>query len=208
MKRWLWIPVWLLGLASTALAQETLYIGHAPKLVNITFESNADLEIIVGTCHAASGEIQADFTKGSGSVKIAVPVAALKTGIDMRDEHLRSAGWLDAEKFPNLSFESKSVKPVEGKPGQIEVAGDFTMHGVSKPLTLVMEWKELPAEAAKKLMLPEGKVVRFTGQFSVKLSDHGVKIPDMAGGKVADEVSIKLALFASTAKPEAAPHKK
>src|SRR6185503_6948292 len=90
--------------------EATFYVGHHPKFVNITFESQADIETIVGTTNKAKGEIKADLEKAAGSVSISVPVASMKTGIDMRDEHLRSDQWVDAKKFPDLTFVSKKVE--------------------------------------------------------------------------------------------------
>src|SRR5258706_7210802 len=91
----------LLAFARAAAPDETTYyVGHHPKYVNITFESEADIENIVGTTNKATGEIKADLEKGTGSVSITVTVASMKTGIDMRDEHLRSEMWLNAAKFP------------------------------------------------------------------------------------------------------------
>jgi len=76
------------------------------------------------------------------------------------------------------------------------------MHGVSKEMTVTVEWKELPAEAAKKGGFPDGRWLKFSTEFRVKLSDHGVKVPDGVGSKVEDAWAVKMAIFASTAKPE------
>jgi polyisoprenoid-binding protein YceI len=60
--------------------------------------------------------------------------AGLWTGEPERDAHLKSADFLDAEKFPTLTFRSQSVEltgPVDAR-----VHGDVTIRGVTKPLTL------------------------------------------------------------------------
>lgn len=188
----------LLGSAAGA-DEETYHVGHHPKFVNITFESHADLETTIGTTNLASGEIRADLEKGTGSVSIRVPVASLKTGIDLRDEHLRSEHWLDTKKFPEISFQSKKVRRQKDR---LEVTGDFTMHGVSKEMTVNVEWRDLPDAAVKKAKFPDGRWLKFSGEFQVKLSDFGVKIPDLAVGKLTDEWTVKMAIFASTAKIE------
>jgi polyisoprenoid-binding protein YceI len=179
--------------------KEKYLIGHHPKFVNISFESQADIETILGTTNQASGEVTFDPDSGSGSVSIAVPVASLKTGIDLRDEHLRSEMWLDAKKFPQITFVSKRTqKAAEG----VQVTGEFTLHGVSHEITVPVQWKRIPPDLAKKGGFPEGKWVRFKSDFSIKLSDFGVKVPEGAAGKVSDTWKVQLSIFASTAQPQ------
>ena len=197
------LAIALAGLAFVPAADETtFYVGHHPKFVNITFESQADIETIVGTTNVAKGTVKADLEKGTGSVSLTVPVASMKTGIDMRDEHLRSDKWLDAAKFADITFFSKKVERDGDAKNRVKATGDFTMHGVSKEMTVTVEWKELPAEAAKKGGFPDGRWLKFSTEFRVKLSDHGVKVPDGVGSKVEDAWAVKMAIFASTAKPE------
>ena len=116
------------GLAFAPAPDETTFhVGHHEKFVNITFESQADIETIVGTTNKAKGTVKADLDKGIGSVSITVPVASMKTGIDLRDEHLRSEHWLNAQKFPEITFTSKKVEPVKNSKSRVKVTGDFTM---------------------------------------------------------------------------------
>jgi polyisoprenoid-binding protein YceI len=197
----------LAGLASAPRADETtFYVGHHPKFVNITFESQADIETIVGTTNKAKGMVKADMEKGTGSVSLSVPVASLKTGIDMRDEHLRSEMWMDEKKFPEITFVSKKVAKDEDAKNRVKATGDFTMHGVSKEMTVTVEWKELKAEDIARAKFPEGRWLKFSMEFPVKLSDHGVKIPEMGFGKVSETWNVKMTIFAGTAKIE--PEKK
>ena len=201
----------LLTILSAALAglafgpspdETTFYVGHHTKFVNITFESQADIETIIGTTMVAKGTIKADLEKGTGSVTLSVPVASMKTGIDMRDEHLRSKDWLDAAKFPDITFVSKKVEAAKDAKNRVTVTGDFSMHGVTKEMTVTVEWKELPAEAVQKAKFPEGRWLKYSTEFDVKLSDHGVKIPDFVVGKVSETWKVKISLFAGTAKVE------
>ncbi len=68
------------------------------------------------------------------SVKADVQTTSIDTGNEKRDEDLRSANFFDTVKFPGITFQSKSIKAT-GK-DTADVLGDFTMHGVTKPLTL------------------------------------------------------------------------
>jgi len=178
-------------------ADKTYYFGTSAQRTNITFESTTDFEVILGTANQADGMIRADLEKGTGSVEISVPVASLRTGIELRDEHMRSAGWLDAEKYPQISFTSDNVK--QGDDGLWKAVGTFSLHGVSKPLAADVEVREIPAELASKAGLEAGDWLRISTAFEVKLSDFGVKIPDMAAAKVNDTWKIKVLAFTNSA---------
>ena len=68
------------------------------------------------------------------SVEINVPVDTVSTTSAKLDGELKGADWLDAGKFPTMTFKSTSVKPTGED--EADVAGDLTLHGVTKPLTL------------------------------------------------------------------------
>lgn len=178
-------------------AQAKKYTFDVPeKLVNIQFESEMEVEDILGTSNTISGEL--DFQgENRGTFRFAVPIKTLRTGIDLRDDHLRSAYWLDGDKFPNVTFEGRGIKSV-GR-NKYEVSGTFTLHGVSKSRTITIRAQEIEGARAKKLGLaetPDGSWLRIRGSFPVKLSEHGVQIPDMAAAKVNDKWTVKVSLFA------------
>src|SRR5258708_8314846 len=56
--------------------------------------------------------------------------ASIETGDAQRDAHLRSADFLDVEKFPTLSFKSEQIRIV--RDGELAVEGDLTIHGVTR----------------------------------------------------------------------------
>lgn len=73
----------------------------------------------------------ADVTKST--VSVVIKAASIDTGIDRRDTHLRTPDFFDAEKFPEITFQSKRIV----KKGKMLVAyGTFTMHGVAKEIEL------------------------------------------------------------------------
>ncbi|MGI8431752.1 MAG: YceI family protein, partial [Chthoniobacterales bacterium] len=78
------------------------------------------------------------------SIVVQIQVASIDTKIKKRDEHLRSADFFDAEKFPEIVFRSRSVKQTAADAG--EISGELTMHGVTRPITLRV--KVEPAKAA------------------------------------------------------------
>ena len=94
-----------------------------------SFFSTTPLEDITGISNAVKGKITfdvADINTLKGSVSI--PVATIKTGIDLRDEHLRSDNWLDATSYPEITFVIKKVGDVKVSVDnklQAKVTGDF-----------------------------------------------------------------------------------
>src|SRR5580698_5141861 len=68
------------------------------------------------------------------SVQLTADVRSINTGIDARDNHLKSAAFFDAANDTSLSFKSTSWKHTDGK--NYVVTGDLTLHGVTKPVTL------------------------------------------------------------------------
>ena len=85
--------------ASARAATETFHFGLEPRYTNILFESKTDLEDILGHTNQISGDLTFDETKGIGAVVVEIPVASLRTGIKLRDRHLKNKWWLNAIAF-------------------------------------------------------------------------------------------------------------
>ncbi len=73
-----------------------------------------------------------DYTKVRGEVRI--DVASLSTKTEQRDNHLRSADFFDAEKFPYMTFKVTGVEPLDGD--TFLVKGDLTIKTTTRPITL------------------------------------------------------------------------
>ena len=71
------------------------------------------------------------------SVEVTIDAASVDTSQPQRDEHLRSADFLDAEHYPTLTFTSTSVT-LDGD--DWKVAGDLTVHGTTRPVVLAVEF--------------------------------------------------------------------
>jgi len=85
-----------------------------------------------------TGTIQYDEANPEqSSVEVSIKTARIDTGVKMRDDDLRSPNFFDAEKYPEITFKSKSVKTT-GK-NTADVTGDLTMHGVTKEVVLKVE---------------------------------------------------------------------
>ena len=92
---------------------------------------------VKGTFKGLSGVLTLDESEPTRSrVEASIPIAGLSTCDEQRDGHLKSADFLDVEKFPTITFKSTGVKP-SGNGG--EVTGELTIHGVAQPVTLEVE---------------------------------------------------------------------
>jgi polyisoprenoid-binding protein YceI len=185
-----------------SLAAVKYHFGVSTPRTNIAFESRAELETIIGSSNELSGFAELDEKAGTISAELSVPVKSLKTGIDLRDEHLRSDAWLDADKFPNLVFKTTKAAKKKGEENIYVVDGDFTMHGKTKSISVEVKVKKISDEVVKKTRMEPGQWMKFSTSFTVKLSDFGVTIPEHVGPKVDDAWTVKFDAFASTVKGE------
>jgi polyisoprenoid-binding protein YceI len=130
--------------------------------------------------------------------KISVSTASIKTGIDLRDEHLRSENWLDASKYPEITFTIKKVtdiKQLADNKFELKVIGDFTLKGVTKEITANATLTYLDESEQTKLRAP-GDLLGVQATFKVKLSDFGVT-NKIVGQKVAEEVEVSVNMVGS-----------
>jgi polyisoprenoid-binding protein YceI len=78
------------------------------------------------------------------SVRASVDINTLSTGDEQRDGHLKSADFFEAAKYPDMTFQSTSVK--RKGDGEYEVLGDLTIHGVTKPVVFAVEGPSAPGK--------------------------------------------------------------
>lgn len=84
-------------------------------------------------------EVKMTATKDDFSdakVELSGEVSSINTANEMRDNHLKSADFFDAEKFPKFTFVSKSFTKVPKSKNEYKVVGDLTLHGVTKEVTM------------------------------------------------------------------------
>ncbi|MBC7779032.1 MAG: polyisoprenoid-binding protein [Proteobacteria bacterium] len=86
-----------------------------------------------GQFNKTTGKLVLDAKAGTGSLDVTVDAASVATGDPALEKHLRAADFFDVQKFPTLTFKSKSMKFDGGKP--VSVSGDFTLLGVTRPIT-------------------------------------------------------------------------
>jgi polyisoprenoid-binding protein YceI len=178
--------------ASSAFAQaKTFKIDDSGN--NIQFESDAPLEKFTGKTTKASGEITVDPAKPAGAKgTIKVPVDSIKTGVELRDEHLRGDTWLDAKKNPNAEFTITKISGVDKLKANdavdATVTGRFTIHGVTKEVTATAKVRYTPGTKDK---------LRIQASFVIKLEDHKIEVPAIVKLKVSPDINVKVDLVAT-----------
>ncbi len=181
-------------LPSDGLPGAKYEFGKKVQLTTLVATSRTQIETILTTCTSIHGFIGYDKEGGLAATRLHIPVAQLKTGDKARDEHLRSAGWLDEKSHKMIAFESRKTSKKDAKTWSVE--GTFTLKGVPKPLTLDVTVQEIPAETMKAANWGDKPGLRVEGDFQVKLSDFGVKISEPATGKVNDTLDVHVFLIA------------
>lgn len=136
--------------------------------------------ILFSVSHMGFSTWYGDFTGASGSLTldpkavsharfdITVPVASIATTNTKLDGELRSAQWLDAARYPDISFRSASV--VQTGHNTARVTGALTLHGVTRPVTLAVSFN-----GAGVNPLDHAYTVGFNATGTIKRSDFGVK---------------------------------
>ncbi|MEN9699875.1 MAG: hypothetical protein RLZZ301_1073 [Bacteroidota bacterium] len=119
----------------------------------------------------------ADFS--DATITLTADAASVNTGIEMRDNHLKTADCFDVEKFPKITFKSTSVKKAKGN--NLVIVGDLTMHGVTKSVTFA----GVHTGNSKNYKGTEVAGLQITG--SVKRSEFGMG--EVSPG-LADEVKL------------------
>lgn len=191
----------LLGINLTA---QTFSVDTKDGRNQASFISDAPFEKIVGLANGLDATVMLNINeitqKPIGKVK--VPIKNIKTGIDLRDEHLRSEMWLHADKFPYAEFQltgiksSSSQKLNDGERVKATLIGKFSVHGITIDVEVPATLAYFKESQRTKVKTP-GNLLVANAEFDIKLSDYGIQIPDMVVGKVSDNVKITTSFVAS-----------
>lgn len=175
----------VLAISSAALAADEFKIDPNHSSINFAV-AHMGVSTVLGRFTAFEGKIvydDKDVTKSS--VNVTIKTASINTDVTARDNDLRSDHYFDVEKFPEITFQSKSVE----KSGNGLVAhGTLTIRGIAKDVDIPFEMKG-PADAGK------GKVMGAHGSVTIKREDFGVgKASPMIGGDVKIDLYVEARL--------------
>lgn len=127
---------------------------------------------------------------GTPSVSATIDVNSIDTRNEQRDAHVRSADFFDAENHPTATFVSTGVRP-DGD--DYVVDGDFTLKGVTKPVSLKLEYNGVNPG------MGQGPVAGFEASVVLNRKDFGIDIEmplETGGTVVGDKVTITLEIEA------------
>jgi len=155
--------------------------GHSNVLFRI---QHFGVSNFYGRFNSVGGEVTWDSAKPeASSISIEIDAASIDTNDKKRDEHIRGVDFLSAKEFPTLTFKSKSVAK---KGDKLEVVGDLTMHGVTKPVTALVT---ITGEGETMYGYRAG----FETSFDIKRSEFGVSgVP----GGVGEDIHVIVAIEA------------
>ncbi|GLU56557.1 YceI family protein [Dyadobacter frigoris] len=121
-----------------------------------------------------------DFS--DASFELTAKTGSINTGVDRRNEHLKSPDFFDATANPELTFKSTGVKKTGTD--KYQLTGDLTMHGVTKPVTLELWYRGTITNPMNKKA-----VAGFRATGSIKRADFGIG-PKFAPPMLSEEVTI------------------
>lgn len=145
---------------------------------------------VTGRFNDFDAVIHLDRTNAANSsVEFTIQATSVDTGNKNRDEHLRTADFFDVAKFPTISFKSVSIK--ERSKDLYDVTGDFTMHGVTKRLTLPVQFLGFGRGPGG------GEKAGFEIETTINRKDYGVvwnRALDEGGVLLGDDVKVTINL--------------
>lgn len=150
------------------VAAETYVIDTKGMHASINFEiPHLGYSLLTGRFNRFSGKFNYDRDKPSASsVSVVIETGSVDSNHAERDKHLRGKDFLNSKKYPEATFVSSSFK--EDDSGGIVMMGDFTLNGISKPLTIRM------SKVGEGEDPWGGYRMGFSGKTSFLLTDFGI----------------------------------
>ena len=180
--------------ASPALAADNFVVdkGHSEA----SFQVRHFVSKVRGRFTDFAGNIQVDKANPEkSSVEYTIKTTSIDTANERRDGHLRSADFFDVEKNPEITF--KSSKVVAKGQDRYDVTGTFTLHGVSKEITV-------PVAFLGFAKTKQGEKAGFEVTTTVNRKDYGIvwnQAMDAGGFVLGDEVTVAINIEAGNRPP-------
>nr|WP_320191360.1 YceI family protein [uncultured Desulfobacter sp.] len=136
MKKMITYIIVAFAVFTTSVFAQTWTVDPAHTSADFSIEHMA-ISRVTGSFNQVTGQLIFD-TEGRHpqSVKISIDVSSIDTGVDKRDEHLKSPDFFDVKTYPTMTYTSENITP-QGE-GRYKVVGTLNMHGVSKQVTLAV----------------------------------------------------------------------
>lgn len=170
----------LVGFAGLANADQTFNTKGKNKVHFVA-------KITAGTFDVKTSEVKGSIVlDDSGKLikasDVVVPVKSLDSGMSVRNDHMQNK-YLEVEKFPEIVFSFKDAK-VDLQPGSSHtIPGEFTIHGVKKPITV-----------DAKITRSSDKKIEVKAQFPLNILDYGIEQPKFAVVKMDPSIQVDVEL--------------
>jgi polyisoprenoid-binding protein YceI len=194
-SRLLWSLTALALLASASIASAaTTEFKIDPNHSIVGFSIRHFFSRVQGRFKDFSGTIQFDDKNpASSSVDVTIQASSITTENDRRDGDLRSPNFFSVDSFPTITFKSTKVTPAGEN--AFKVDGDFTMHGVTKPVTLDVSFLGMGKVSMGGRM---GRTIAgFEGKTTLNRKDYGIiwnQTLDQGGTMLGDDVAIAITI--------------
>ncbi len=186
----------MLGLAVLAMLGSTLTPFHAqgvtyrvdPVHSSIVFRvKHMNTAFVYGRFNRFSGTLVVDEKNPErSSVQLEIDLNSVDTGNSQRDDHLRNPDFFNTRQFPKATFKSTRVRKINDT--TVEVQGNLTLRGVTKPLTVRVTF-------TGKGRNPRGQeIIGFETTFTIKRSAFGINYG--LNGGLSDEVRVTISVEA------------
>jgi polyisoprenoid-binding protein YceI len=159
-----------------------------PRHTFPSFEINhMGFSIQRGRFNQTNGKVLLDPESATGSIQIAIETASISTGLAELEEHLRGKDFLDAKRYPQITFFSNKLS--FNKDQLTSADGILTLHGISKPVHLAVDHFYCGMN-----MITMKNTCGANATTTIKRSDFGV---DKYAPKLANEVNIAIQIEAT-----------
>ena len=194
MRRWLLIALFALLSVSFAAAEvQTWNIDPNHSAAQFSVR-HMGISTVRGAFTKVKGSAAFDPADPSkSSIEATIDATSVDTRVEMRDKDLRSPNFFDVEKFPTITFKSKSV--TANGDGKLKITGDLTIKGVTKEVVLDVDGPSSPIKAQNG-----GERMGASATTKINRKDFGV---NGAAAAVGDEITITLDV--ELVKPAPAP---
>lgn len=183
------IPL-LVGLSMLTTAQEVEPVNESSFQIDPVHST-----AIFKAHHLGAGMFYGRFNDVTGTILIdegmpvfdvTIDINSVDTNSEKLDGHLKSPDFFNVVEFPAMRFKSSSAKKIGDE--KYEVVGDITIHGVTKPLTVLMA-------KTGQVSNRRGELIGFETEFNITRSEFGMSY-GVDNGVLSDEITVIVALEA------------
>ncbi len=192
------VAIVAVGVACSAYSK-TYHASSTPGTDTVHFQSSAKLEFVEGLTNNIVGSLEVNPDSSVGNTKglFRVDLRTMKTGIDLRDEHMRTRH-LETDKFPYAFFEISSISNAPAQlvidsTYQLTASGRFYIHGIWRSITV--------ATTVRKTGNAESEAISVHARFAIKLDNFGIPRPKAFFLKLAETINVEVIFTAANNLP-------